>query len=66
VCREASDIIEDWPRDFLKKENVYFLFVQEVFQRRHPGLRGQAINVEGGDCVNVQHREEFQGGISRF
>ena len=53
VCHIALDIIEDWPRDFLNKDNVYFLFVQEVFQHRYPGLRGQSINVQVRDFVNV-------------
>jgi hypothetical protein len=66
VCQETSDIIEDLPRDFLNKDNVYFLFVQEVFQHRYLGLRGQSINVEGRDFVNVKHREEVQVGVSRF
>ena len=53
VCYKTSDSIKDGTCNFLKKDNVYFLFLQEVFQHRYPRLRIQAINVERRDFVGV-------------
>ena len=47
VSSKSSDVTEDRPRDFLYENDVYFLFLHEVFQDRFLGCRNHAVNVEG-------------------
>ena len=37
VSCKASGVIEDRPRDFPYENDVYFLFLQKVFQHGYPG-----------------------------
>jgi len=59
VSCETSDVIEDMPGNFLQENDVYFLFLQKVFQHRYPGWRSHAVNVEGLDFIDHRHSESF-------